>query len=205
MEEIKFYKGLDNNLPELSQRESSSFYITTDSGKMILGSNIWQANLSVENAEFTSAKTSEKYILYMNGNEIFSIPVISWDVEYKLVGCNSSNTSKLVEHNTTYTTTISPISEDFSFKSCKVYVSGVDRTKECFDESTMTITINNVKCNVIINVEFEELVDTVGYIQDREIYLYEDKLGSGTYTLRYEDKDNNILDSFGIITDEATI
>ena len=46
----------------------------------------------------------------------------------------------------------------------------------------------------------------VGYVNDeRQFFLYEDKLSSGTYKLYYEDENNNILDSFGIITDEATI
>ena len=49
------------------------------------------------------------------------------------------------------------------------------------------------------------MTDAVGRITDNELYLFEDMLPSGTYTLYYEDENNNRLESFGPITDEATI
>lgn len=203
MAELNFYKGLEANLP--NNRDENTFYVTTDGGKLILGSNVWQANLSLDTVILTSARTDGNYILYMNDKEIFSVPIMMWDVEYHLIGCTLSDNSVEIEHSHNYTSTITKNGDNFQFKSCSIIVGGVDRTNECFDSVNMTINISNIKSNIIISIEFEELVDSVGTITNNEIYLYEDKLASDTYTLYYEDENNNILDSFGKITDEATI
>lgn len=205
MADLSFYKGLDANLPSSNDRDQNTFYITTDTGKLILGSNLWQANLSLDSVELTSARTDGNYVLYMNGAEIFSVPIMMWDVEYNLIGCSLSDTSTEIEHGHDYSATITPNGEDFEFKKCSIIVGGVDKTSTCFDSVNNTININNIKASIIISLEYEEIADSVGVITDNEIYLYEDKLGSGTYTLYYEDENNNILDSFGTITDEATI
>lgn len=212
MGNLKFLKGLETNLPDLNSREVETFYVTTDTGKLILGENVWQANLSLDAVILESARTDTNYILYMNGSEIFSVPIMRWDIEYNLLGCTLQSNSKSVneirdiEHGTNFYATIVKDSEEHEFKECKILVGGVDKTSECFDSTTMSITINNVKANILITVIFEEISDMVGYVNsDRQFFLYEDKLSNGTYKLYYEDENNNILDSFGIITDEATI
>ena len=205
MSELKILKGLDVNLPSSSERDENAFYVTTDTGKLILGSNLWQANLSLDTVELSSARTDSNYVLYMNGKEIFSVPIMMWDIEYNIIGCSLSDQNVVIEHGHDYTSTITSNGDDFQFKSCSIIVGGVDRTTSCFDSTKMKITIPNVKANIIISIEFEQISDAVGVITNNEIYLYEDKLPSGTYALYYEDENNDILDSFGMITDEATI
>lgn len=206
MPELKFLKGLEENLPSTYSTQKDTFYVTTDTGKLILGDKVWQANLSLDSVILSSARTDSNYVLYMNGEEIFSVPIMMWDFEYNLQGCTLSDDSNLIEHGTNYSATITPNGDEFEFKSCSIIVGGIDKTNTCFNKNTMEITINNVKSNVNIKVEYEEITDAVGYISEaKEFFLYEDKLPSGTYTLYYEDENNNILDSFGTITDEATI
>ena len=79
MSELKILKGLDVNLPSSSERDENAFYVTTDTGKLILGSNLWQANLSLDTVELSSARTDSNYVLYMNGKEIFSVPIMMWE------------------------------------------------------------------------------------------------------------------------------
>lgn len=205
MPELKFLKGLEENLPSTYSTQKDTFYVTTDTGKLILGDKVWQANLSLDSVILSSARTDSNYVLYMNGEEIFSVPIMMWDFEYNLQGCTLSDNSNLIEHGTNYSATITPNGDDFEFKSCSIIVGGIDKTTTCFNQNTMEITINNVKSNVNIKVEYEEVTDAVGRITDNELYLFEDMLPSGTYTLYYEDENNNRLESFGPITDEATI
>lgn len=205
MSELKFLKGLEQNLPNTYSTDSSTFYVCTDSGKLILGDNVWKANLTIDSVILSSARTDSNYVLYMNGNEIFSVPIMMWDFDYNLQGCTLSDNSNEIEHGTNYSATIIPDGDDFEFKSCSIIVGGIDKTTSCFNPVTNEITINNVKSNVNIKVEYEEVTDAVGRITDNELYLFEDMLPSGTYTLYYEDENNNRLESFGPITDEATI
>lgn len=212
MGEIQFLKGLENNLPSLNKRNPEYFYITTDSGKLILGENVWQSNISLESVILESARTDTNYVLYMNSKEIFSVPIVIWDVETDLIGCslssNNKSYSKLteVEHGSSFSANVIPYSDNHTFKECKILVGGIDKTSECFDETNMVITIDKIKGNVSIYINFEESAEIVGHInENNEIYLYENKLPNGVYTLYYEDENDNILDSFGTITDEATI
>ena len=170
MGELQFLKGLENNLPSLNKRNPEYFYVTTDSGKLILGENVWQSNISLDSVILESARTDTNYVLYMNGKEIFSVPIIIWDVETDLIGCslssNNKSYSKLteVEHGSSFSANVIPYSDNHTFKECKILVGGIDKTSECFDEINMVITINKIRWIPVSNdLDPSKIFELYGY------------------------------------------
>ena len=150
MSDIIFYKGKEQNLP--LKKEVNSFYITEDSGKIILGNNVWDSKLG-KTIALTSGKTDTDYILYFNRVEVFKVPIIKYDVKIETKNCTVSQAPSVIEHG-------SALSLDFKINAKDameemISIGGCDKTTECLNKNNNTITINNINGNVYIVLKYE--------------------------------------------------
>lgn len=150
MNELKFYKGVESRLPDISNREEDSIYITKDSGKIIFNSHIWDSKTNT-NDNITSAVTETHYKVLNNNSVILEVPIIKYEISYNLINCELTNNIKEIEFGKTYSADINIRKDgDYEITKTLILIGGIDKTKEYLDKKNNKINITKVTGNVSI-------------------------------------------------------
>ena len=135
MSDILFKKGLEKSLPSLEERDQGTFYVTTDSGKIMLGDSTWEDTNKIKE-EFNKKEKvisislndlDDRIVNIHNNNELLTnninniksdinlLQIISNDALTKTVN-NDSNIKKINKDITEIKNDISAILETFVTK-----------------------------------------------------------------------------------------
>lgn len=146
--------------------------------------------------------TKELSSLTISGGTVEPNP-ITYSITNTLSNCSNNNTATSIEENTSYTATIIP-SSNYAIQSITVTMNGEDITSNCV--SNNNISISSVTGDIVITASATEIVqDTIVGSIDTSNNISLTGLANGTYTLKYEDADGNILDSFDTIAEMEVV
>ena len=140
---------------------NSNNYISLNKSSLTFTSNNWSTPQTVR---VTASHQAENYDTLLSNitlscegansknitvavNNIDTPPVTYYSITNNLTGCTNSNTSAQVEENTSYSATITPLT-NYQMNSITVTMGGVDITSTVVNGNN--ISISNVTGNVII-------------------------------------------------------
>lgn len=208
---------LDNIANQLGKNEDDSFKTLETDDKTIIGainevfqnasngkSLIAQA-ITGKGVDASSTDTFQELadkISQIGGNSDTGDPAPALiPVVNNLTNCSNSNSATTIEENTSYTATISANS-GYVLSSVTVIMGDTDITSSCYSDGT--ISIESVTGRIVITAIAIVQDTVVGSIDDnKNISLT--GLDTGTYTLKYEDADGNVLDSFDTIAEMEVV
>ena len=122
-----------------------------------------------------------------------SVPTIQYYIINDLAGITTDNEATTINQGENYVANLTATTG--SLDNVLVYMGGINVTSLVYTSGV--INIPSVNGNVYIKSTISD--DVVGSISESNEILLSDTLGTGTYTLRYEDADGNALESFANI------
>ena len=138
-----------------------------------------------------------KYTLSEDAEGNITATKVKHTVTNNLTNATNSNSVTEVEDNTYYSANISA-NTGYKLNSVVVTMGGTDVTSSAY--SNGNINISNVTGNIVITVTTEIDTDSIVGSIDSNNVISLTGLASGTYTLKYEDSNGNVLDDFSTIT-----
>lgn len=175
-------KGVDTNANDSFQT------MATNISRISSGINIEGKTITVNNT---------KYKLSINSDGDIIATIVKHTVTNNLSNATNNNISTEIDDNSSYNSTISANS-GYRLSSITVTMGGTDITSSVY--SNGVINISNVTGNIVITVTTEVDADVVVGNIDSDNNIILTGLSTGTYTLKYEDINENILSDYDNIT-----